>query len=576
MLISGMGWGSFVPPEEGPIPFRRDKLPIDVSTMTSLSSQLVSIAGELDRSQPAGRRAVAQALALSLALDPSKNRVRRLIEGLESDQGLPRAPEEEVQLALSRAWDLLGWLEEPEAGVDGRALGKCLADILCYADPGHPVSEAIGGKGERGAWKDWVAPVARFEKTKEPELKMTEALNGEEKEEEATSSGAAIVLKRVSCHMPLRWRNEKTEELKVEPVEFHLTARVDPNQRETLKVHLPSGDLSKVQGLSNASLSAFLESRHGSLPKGLQLTLEEPKQGKLYYARDGRSLAGLVAVMADAVFSGVPPEGAVYAGVGSEGELETPYQFWEILRRMGQGSSHGRLVIPYRDRDQLLPMLTLGEAEFFFQYEVFLAKDLEELIALSSSEPAENVRSARAIFQQVKEAKGTRSLGSFVTHSATQQRLAEVYTECPEHASARMLALRGTANWPKRLEREFYAKEVRAALEPMRALLAKSWYDEVKPKAVTEVEDLCRERLGEIEKLYGSVADRTELHDRALNTTQSLSGLASSMKRNSDEAWNHKYRIRPVYLEMIDTLELLTRVAGDQKDYPLPPRDREQ
>ena len=49
----------FVPPAEGPVPFRRDKLPVDVDTMVALSRQLTIFTGARVADDPDELRAVA-------------------------------------------------------------------------------------------------------------------------------------------------------------------------------------------------------------------------------------------------------------------------------------------------------------------------------------------------------------------------------------------------------------------------------------------------------------------------------------------------------------------------------------
>ena len=76
----------FVPPAEGPVPFRRDKLPVDVDTMTALSRQ-VTVLAEAEAGETAEqRRAVAQMAALALALDPSNRQARDLVAAAEKGE----------------------------------------------------------------------------------------------------------------------------------------------------------------------------------------------------------------------------------------------------------------------------------------------------------------------------------------------------------------------------------------------------------------------------------------------------------------------------------------------------------
>jgi len=587
LALVGSASAAFVPPAEGPVPFRRDKLPVDVDTMTKLSRQLVVLAGQMDPDKPNQSRTVAQLLALSQALDPSNNQVRDLVQQVSEGGEVPRAEEREVNLAQARAWDLLGWLELPEAGEDGQALGACLSDVLIKADPQHPSSKKRVDSGERGAWSDWVADVGRFGVEKAPDLAKTdEETDGQTdssmeegdapEETEEVPEMAKIALPEVTCSMPIRYYSKKLEKTLTGPVEFTLKTSVKGDTKKMV-LQLPGEDWSAANKRSNDDLYQFLESRYGSLPPGLNMKFSLPEGISMDLGKHADAFAGLLTVMANATFSGVPPTGIVFAGIGEGGELKGSRNFWETIRQLSKADADseegGRMVIPNAMREFLPPLLTLSEAEFFFRYEVLLADDVDDLLTMSSSDPGKELAEPLNAFAMIKEVKGTRSLGSFVSHASTQQRLGQVVAMCPAHASARMLALRGTSGWAKRLDRKLYAMELRSALEPMGKVLSDRW-ESMKLSDLSDAEDQCKEGLAEVEKLYGSVAGRTELHDPTLTTAKGLAGLASDLKRMQDERWMIPTRVRRTYLEYVDTMKLLTDAVGDNDSYPLPDREK--
>ncbi|MGB6221703.1 hypothetical protein, partial [Haloferula sp.] len=81
--IASLAQAAFVPPNDGPVPFRRDKLPVDADTMTSLSKQLVLLTGTMDTSKAEETRRAAQILGLALALDPDNRQGLPLLRQLE-------------------------------------------------------------------------------------------------------------------------------------------------------------------------------------------------------------------------------------------------------------------------------------------------------------------------------------------------------------------------------------------------------------------------------------------------------------------------------------------------------------
>ena len=561
--------GAFVVPEDGPVPFERDKLPVDVATMTKLSRQLVVLAGQVSADHPEGRRTLAQMMALSRALDPANPRIPELMEQLGEGGEIPRAEERDLDMSRSRAWDLLGWLEQPEAGEDGQALGACLSDVLVLADPAHPLAKERLGKAERGQWAGWVASVDRFRGEESSPTPVPEPV-------EPQGDVAQIKLRDVSARMPIRTWNKDTRRWTIKATEFKLRTWVN-EEGEGLVLQLPGEEWETAKERPNHELASFLSSRYGPLPKGLSMKLRLEEDEKLDYGRDGKALTLLVPVMANAAFSGVAPEGMIVAAFDDSGSIVAPNRFWETLRALSENEEDGgRLIIPESLKDHLPPLLALEKADFFFRYEVLLARDVEEMLAMGSSEPPENVVEAASAFAVVKEARGTRSLGSFVAHPSTQQRLQQIAAACPVHASSRMLALRGTSSWPRRLEKKFYAMEVRAAIEPMGSVLKGRW-GSMKTRLLLETFERCREGLTAVEKLYGSMAEKAEIYDRAVGTVKELPGLVADIKRlGEDDEWRMASIVRKPYLDYVETVTHLTELAGDANSYPLPDRERRE
>ena len=130
--------GNFAPPAEGPVAFRRDRLPLDADTMATLSRQLVTLAQGLDAETAVNRRAAAQMLALATALDPGNGKAREVLAGFQNGSHPPAADAEQLEKSRERVWQDIAWLETPEAGGEGQALAACLADVLVVSDPKTP------------------------------------------------------------------------------------------------------------------------------------------------------------------------------------------------------------------------------------------------------------------------------------------------------------------------------------------------------------------------------------------------------------------------------------------------------
>ncbi|BCX47859.1 hypothetical protein HAHE_17670 [Haloferula helveola] len=587
LALVGTGFGAFVPPAEGPVPFRRDKLPVDVATMTSLSSQLVSLAAHSNSEDPAKARTRAQMLALAAALDPSNTQAGKVVAALAKGEPIDAPSMDDVKMARTRAWNLLGWLEQPEAGEDGQALGACLGDVLIRIDPEHPLAKDRSGNGEKGDWNGWVAAVAAFRDRETPSMEDGPDDGGTD-DPAPESDRATLAMRKATVNIPLWCYNRESRKTTLEVAPLELSAWIkkkdddedkgsdeeDSHDPERLRIQFGWKSRGDESAILAERLQPWLASRYGKLPRDLQFRLELPKDLTPSIRNHG-SLSGAVVILANAVFSGVEPEGAVLAMIGEEGDVRLPAKFWQTLRALAamEDLPGERIILPAAALELLPSLLTLDQSEFFIRQEVLLAKDIDSLLAVSSSQPPDAVTAAHAAFEEIRTARGTRSLGSFLDFQSTQQRLTKLVGDCPQHASGRMLALRGTSQWPQRLPRAIYAREIRAAIEPMGDVLRVP-ADKIKRTQLQATEARCRESLGRVEKFYSSVSDRSELHDPATNTVKLLTGLATDFKRSGDEFFNPAARVAPIYREYVDTLRLLTNAAGDAEEYPLPKLDK--
>ena len=154
---------NFVAPAEGPVAFRRDKVPLNSERMVSLAKDLVTLAESQATHTAAERRGAAQMLALAIALNPANPRARELIGEFSKSAHPPHLNPKRLTTSREQIWQVLAWLETPAAGRQGQALAACLTDVIFASDPQHPQAEAWREAGERGAWTSWVEPVSAFE-----------------------------------------------------------------------------------------------------------------------------------------------------------------------------------------------------------------------------------------------------------------------------------------------------------------------------------------------------------------------------------------------------------------------------
>jgi hypothetical protein len=583
----------FVPPAEGPVPFRRDKLPVDTDTMTALSRQVMVLAR--DSADPAkSPRAVAQMTALALALDPENREAKDLIESMKQAKAPQPVAGEDAERARNRTWQALAWLEMPEAGADAQALAACLSDVLVMADPKHPRAKDRRSAGEKGRWASWVADEAAFRPKDsgiEPEMADDEESESEPDSEDARKE---LAINELSSPMPMWFYDTESKRMKLGmvPVRMRVVShepdekgkdhdgddkdQAEPQQGRLL-FELPGEGRTEQFAKAMREVEKAMNERHGSFPPGKSVKLDF---GKADYSmsRNGMSVTGTTALLMEGAYTGKLPAASVLAVVGDEGKLELPPRFWQTLRALSAQAPGTRLILPDEAADYLTALVVMDDAAFFMTNEVILAGSVDELCDFASPTPEAELADGLKRFEEVRKVGQGKALGTFVSHQSTQQRLRELAGVMPEHASARMLALQGSGSRPRFLQRSILAREIRSALEPM-DYLAVTHAEAMKTEELEEAHEASREKL---DKLTGYIELRDrDLHKAATDVADSLRPLARILEKKSSEDGDSLMRkkgeaCQAARLEYLRVLRDLADAAGDAEDFPppiLPKRD---
>jgi hypothetical protein len=560
---------AFVPPAEGPVPFRRDKLPVDAETMAALSRQVTLFTGSRVADEPDERRAVAQMTALALALDPGNREARELIAAMQEGGAPEPAEEEALERARNRAWQTLSWLEMPEAGTDGQALAACLGDVLAVADPKHPRARERRAAGEQGAWKSWVAETPAFEAKAVETPEVMEDPADDDGEEEKPAA-ATLALKEVTTTMPLWLRDPKTEVTSL--VAAPVNAAASLSEEGGVIFTVAGEETGKRFAQPFRRVEAALEARHGTLPKGLRVTVSTGGTREYSLSRNGLALSGATTLLVEGALTGKVPTATALAVVGEGGKLELPAGFWKTLRGMSALPAGMRIVLPDEAADFLTALVVLDDAAFFMKHEVLLAGSVDELCDLAAGTPDAEVADGLTRFAEIRKVGEGKALGSFVAHPATQQRLRELTGVMPEHASARMLALQGSGSRPRFLQRKVLAQEIRTALEPA-GILTTTPPQQLRSGALETAHESSRAGLDTLTG-YIDIRDR-DLHKAAVGVADSLRTLSRLAPKRDDEdtsaaAAKQAAEYKAARQSYAKVMRDLTMAAGDLDDFPLP------
>jgi hypothetical protein len=473
-LTSVLGAADFTMPAEGPVAFRRDRIPLDTDTISSLSRQLTTLAGALDAESAAQRRGAAQMLALALTLDPGNGQARELLGNYHKGIHRPDEDSEKIGKDRVRLWQYIQWLETPEAGTEGLALAACLKDVMNVSDPNDPRADALRKAGEQGAWEGWIPPLSAYE------LPVTgsEAATRLTDPDILQPATAVPALVNAQISMPL-WQPDAT----LEPVKWvpmmasiRMTAeKTSPSSEgEMVPYSLVIGSSGNAEAFAQVGrrVMKILTQESVKLPEGVRVTISGKLLDASVESKKPTSISAVAAVLASASITGREPTATIIGEIDETGTFVLPKNFWEQLRILEAGEG-GRLVMPAAAADYLPALLALEKPEFFLKYEVVLAADFKELIDFTAKSPPERLAAAFTGFEEIRDKVTSQTLRQQVSNSAVRRRLAEIAQELPGHWSARMLAIQGSGNRPTQITRTVMICEIRRALEPI-AWLAKT------------------------------------------------------------------------------------------------------
>jgi len=489
-LVVGAG---FVAPAEGPLPFRRDRIPLEVEQIARLSNQLESLVLGLDPTLGANRRAAAQMLALATALDPSNTSARDLITDFQLGNPPPSSQADELGNAQKAIWRTLEWLKAPEAGVSANALARCLTDVIHVSDPQHEGAASLRDAGETGAWDQWVAQPAAFEKKANPpdEMYLPSAEVLENPPEAAPPALASAELPAVLWIIPDLGNRERYGEPVLGRAPLRMSAtRMTPDDGDAASFSIGKDpDFSTYPLGSMNHFKDLLENQHTSLPADLTITFScplfrparqrerpgasrsLPSPPKLQ-ALKPNTIDAAAATLASAAISGRVPDATIIGVLNAEGEFLPGGDFWNKIEILCENPGEGkRLIVPTAAGPSMLAVLALEKARFFLDYEVVSASNFSELLERSAVKLGDTNAAASARFKEIRDKSINLAVGQYVANPFIRRRLAELATECPQHISAKLLSLQGSGSRPTQISREVLIPMLRKALTPVERLI---------------------------------------------------------------------------------------------------------
>lgn len=551
--------GDFVPPADGPVPFRRDRLPLRTDAMKTLSEDLWALARENQKMDAPGLRAASQMLALALALNPENENARRLVSKYKEGRDPPAGNDGQKNHHQVRIRRHIEWLETPQAGADGRALAACLKDILLFIDS----PDGAHKSNDLGVWTGWVSDLSAFQSKVVEEPPQPKDPDPIAKQPE--TNGILLEAADILAPMWRRIRRDDSETWVSVLAPLQMTAKKEaPSENAGFSIIIGNPQDWQPPDALGKTLETLLRNHHGSIPTigRIQITNQDLEQS----AELGKpqSISAAAAVLASAAVTGRAPEAIVIGKIDAAGTFTLPSQFWDRLRALGKGNGQ-RLILPTDASPYLSSFLAMEKPEFFIEYEVLLAENFKQLLEFSAKSPQEPLATTTAKFREIRERAANQDLRTFIGNIYVKQRLAAVLQDQPAHASAKMLLTQATGNRPIWVSRNVLAAEIRQALEPMAWIKDSAYFhfnsDEEPPPFPREIPEVsqtfetCRPAVDRLER-YTS-RDNLDLLAEARELVFAIRTLYKAPRIRSSNSWESISNVRNARNEMIRRQENL-------------------
>ncbi|WP_411826920.1 hypothetical protein [Luteolibacter sp. AS25] len=566
LLVTALYAGPFVGPADVVPPFRRDLLPISVNTMIDLSKGLTVLPQVGTMGTAEKRRAVAQALALALALDPENKTAREFIRALERGETLPEEDSKDLTMAKARIWQVHAWLETEAAGKDGNLLAALMGDSLSVLDAGNPLSKGIREGGDKGRWEDWVAPLSDFkvQTVVKNEPQAAETVSDELPDEPGKKPdmpGIKLGEGRVESVSFQRARPDEPYQLA--PVKFSMKANGAEGGEEGFRVKIDSLSSDGKSGERiEKTVNAALMKIHGAVPERGVIRISADGLRKYSYKMNGEDISGAAFLLAESAISGKGVNTAVIGKIDGEGKFVLPDYFWGDLEAI-QGGDGGRLILPAEAYEYLMGVLVLEKPEFFLKYEVLLARDAEELIRLARTEPSEEDAEIFAKFAEIRKRSKGEFVWSFLANTFVRQRLEDLAKVAPFHASAKLLAIQGAGGRPRVLSRKLLAAEILRMIDPVEIKEVHQVHADGGVTAVQVKYEELRERLSGLERYTDSQDQDLLSAGQGIASTMRDLARAASKVNYEDRFTDTKEALDDLKSRKRAVKKMLSEITGD-------------
>ncbi len=534
----------YVPANDSVPLLRRDLIPMDVDAIRDLADYLALLAdGPMPKSATKLRHR-AQMLTLSQRLLPGHNRARSIEASYLNGEERPRLNNDLAKPARKSVIETAEWLSQLPRESGGHHLGQLLLDILAPVATGHPVLANHDAPNATERWSGVIAKVSKFDLQDKPvtgddpkttpipnhltsRYQVRAILTETPMFSKGIADGSSSTPGLITTSLVI------TEAPAPDPDDENAP---DPGDRLGALKFQPATEFN-VDPLHNALLSFFRKNAE-ALPNGYNLNINTNK--RQYLAKNQENIAANIAMMLDSAVSGRPlrRNTILFARLRATGDLERPVHAWALLHRLEELSlpNGTRLIVGKGLIEEMTAMLVIDKASFFTKFEVLEASTFDEARKLfyDDGKMPEDLQAASSGYIEVRDkAVEANNLGTFLSLSAVELRLAKASGFSPKHLSAMMLAKKSVRR-PAYFSRFMFAQELDRLLEPLSQF--EYQIDKTPERAVKDAYKETRDRITPLKKRL----ERSEIDvlDDALSLIKDLNSVgrgASSILGNEEE-----------------------------------------
>lgn len=576
--VSSLQAATYIAPENKPILFKADQLPLDTDVMKELGQKLTVIAARDNANHsPEQLRATSQLLAIAQRLHPQLEQINMMNQALSDDQLFPKSNETEINQAKEKVWAVVGFLSKPEAGKQANLLSQCIKDALSGIDAKNPL--LLNHQTDPKVWDGIVAPLESFNP---PPILPPDPEPDKEPEEEPKKGDPSDQPKETEE------KEEPTNEEQAPPKPQNNTWKIANAQlfgaglyqfkdRHGIVRHKPDilrykVSLNKVSGEDTPRFSItsspqfegqdFLKATEDDLRKVLvkrwekyekvHVNVQLPNAYSSFNSQSKSAVAPL-AIILDASLSNKPirEDLLIHGSMSENGHLYRSPHYWDYIDLMTKRNDKCRILVPADAEGDYRQIIALNQPEYFIKNEIISVRDLADAAKYYSKQDDSSIAEATALFKEIQKVAQTRAIGPLAANPHVRERLAKILSIMPNHLSAKMLMLQGGGSRPTALESKYLAYEMQTILSEMVWIFEAGNLEEHHVQYLNATHDSMTDQLKSVER-FVDTRDR-QFHYDVEQTTDKLRNLAKAIKAskdNQEKEENYKRKARKYYEEI--------------------------